>query len=67
MERIKRPPVANRDLWETLFGLVWSEDRRVTFVWIKGHAGDPNNAYVDHLSRVASRRDVCDDVAHVVP
>jgi ribonuclease HI len=26
----------------------------VTFVWIKGHAGDPNNNRVDRLARAAA-------------
>lgn len=47
-------PVKNRDLWERLFGLVWDEKRDVTFVWIKGHAGDPNNDQVDRLARAAA-------------
>jgi ribonuclease HI len=47
-------PVKNRDLWERLFGLVWDERRDVTFEWIKGHAGDPNNNRVDRLARAAA-------------
>ena len=47
-------PVKNRDLWERLFGLVWDESRDVTFEWIKGHAGDPNNNRVDRLARAAA-------------
>ena len=47
-------PVKNRDLWERLFGLVWDESRDVTFVRIRGHAGDPNNHRVDRLARVAA-------------
>jgi ribonuclease HI len=46
--------VKNRDLWERLFGLVWDERRHVTFKWIKGHAGDPNNQRVDQLARAAA-------------
>lgn len=47
-------PVKNRDLWERLFSLVWDGKRTVTFVWIKGHAGDPNNRRVDQLARAAA-------------
>jgi ribonuclease HI len=47
-------PVKNRDLWERLFGLVWDRRRNVTFVRIKGHAGDPNNDRVDELARAAA-------------
>ncbi|MCP9488114.1 MAG: ribonuclease HII [Gaiellaceae bacterium MAG52_C11] len=46
--------VKNRDLWERLFGLVWDGRRDVTFVWIRGHAGDPNNHRVDRLARAAA-------------
>jgi ribonuclease HI len=46
--------VKNRDLWERLFGLVWDRTRDVRFVWIRGHAGDPNNTRVDHLARAAA-------------
>jgi ribonuclease HI len=47
-------PVKNRDLWERLFALEADERRGVTFVWIKGHAGDPNNHRVDRLARAAA-------------
>jgi len=47
-------PVKSRDLWERLFGLVWDGRRDVTFVWIRGHAGDPNNHRVDRLALAAA-------------
>ena len=47
-------PVKNRDLWERLFGLVWDDKRKVTFVWLRGHAGDPNNHRVDRLALAAA-------------
>lgn len=46
--------IKNRDLWERLFGLVWDGTRDVRFVWIRGHAGDPNNTRVDRLARAAA-------------
>ena len=46
--------IKNRDLWERLFDLVWDGTRDVRFVWIKGHAGDPNNNRVDRLARAAA-------------
>ena len=46
--------IKNRDLWERLFGLVWDDTRDVRFVWIRGHAGDPNNTRVDRLARAAA-------------
>ena len=47
-------PVKNRDLWERLFGLVWDDRRNVNFVWLRGHAGDPNNHRVDRLALAAA-------------
>ena len=46
--------IKNRDLWERLFDLVWDGTRDVRFVWIRGHAGDPNNTRVDRLARAAA-------------
>lgn len=46
--------VKNRDLWERLFALVGDGTRAVTFEWIRGHAGDPNNHRVDRLARAAA-------------
>ncbi|MHB8333322.1 MAG: ribonuclease H family protein [Acidimicrobiales bacterium] len=47
-------PVANRDLWEPLFDLVLHGGRTVTFTWVKGHAGDPMNEFVDELATAAA-------------
>lgn len=58
--------VKNRDLWERLFGLVWDGGRAVTWVWIPGHAGDPNNHRVDRLARVAALSDALPDRFTVV-
>src|SRR5438874_1586543 len=41
-------PVLNRDLWETLAALVGS---RVTWEWVRGHSGHPENERVDYLAR----------------
>jgi ribonuclease HI len=54
-------PVKNRDLWERLFGLVWDGRRDVSFEWIKGHAGDPNNHRVDRLAQGAALSDALPD------
>jgi len=43
-------PVANRDLWEPLFGLALDRERTVSFRWVKGHSGDPWNDEVDRLA-----------------
>lgn len=47
-------PVANRDLWEPLFDLTLRGGRTVTFTWVKGHAGDPMNEFVDELATAAA-------------
>ncbi len=44
----KKEPVANADLWEPLVDAVEAGD--VTFVWVKGHSGDPMNDRVDALA-----------------
>lgn len=41
--------VKNRDLWERLDALCQEHD--VTFHWIKGHAGHPENERADQLAR----------------
>jgi ribonuclease HI len=47
-------PVANRDLWETLLPLALNGGRDVTFSWVRGHAGDPMNEFVDRLATAAA-------------
>ncbi|HUI05318.1 MAG TPA: ribonuclease H [Acidimicrobiales bacterium] len=56
-------PVANRDLWEPLIGLVVDSGRRVRLSWVKGHAGDTMNDRVDRLALEAagSQRGVSGD------
>lgn len=44
----QKKPVANRDLWERLVALCNS--REVTFTWIEGHAGHPENERCDTLA-----------------
>lgn len=48
----KKEPVANRDLWEELLKLV--NYHRVSFTWIKGHAGHPENERCDELATSAA-------------
>lgn len=56
--RTNKERAINIDLWERLLVLV--ENHSVTFTWIKGHAGDPNNERCDRLSYAALR---CTDLA----
>ncbi len=48
-ERIK-----NQDLWKRIDALIEKHD--VTFHWIKGHAGHPENERCDELARMAIPR-----------
>ncbi|WP_182111566.1 MULTISPECIES: ribonuclease HI [unclassified Actinotalea] len=43
-----RTPVKNKDLWQALDEEVRGHD--VTWVWVKGHAGDPGNERADALA-----------------
>lgn len=52
--RNAKEPALNADLWEQLLGLL--ERHPVTFVWVKGHAGHPENEHCDQLAVQASMR-----------
>ena len=43
-----KSPALNPDLWEQLLHLL--ERHKVTFVWVKGHAGHPYNERCDRLA-----------------
>ena len=44
-----RQPVKNRELWEALDDL--AQKHRIEWVWVKGHAGHPENERCDELAR----------------
>ncbi|MFT3951031.1 MAG: ribonuclease HI [Oscillospiraceae bacterium] len=44
----------NPDLWEKLLNLL--ERHTVTFVWVKGHAGHPENERCDELAVAESKK-----------
>ena len=46
--RTKSEPVKNPDLWKELYALC--EIHKVTFNWVKGHAGHPENERCDRLA-----------------
>ncbi len=46
-----KQPVKNRDLWQTLNAAI--KPHRVTWHWVKGHAGDPLNERADQLAVAA--------------
>ena len=43
-----KKPALNSDLWAKLLELL--EKHKVTFVWVKGHAGHPENERCDRLA-----------------
>jgi ribonuclease HI len=49
-----KKPAVNSDLWELLLDLV--EKLRITFRWVKGHAGNPMNERCDKLAVAAARQ-----------
>lgn len=49
-----KTPALNADLWERLLALV--ETHHVRFVWVKGHAGHPENERCDALAVQAAHR-----------
>lgn len=49
-----KKPALNADLWEVLLELL--KKHKVTFVWVKGHAGHPENERCDTLAVMESRK-----------
>ena len=49
--RTKKDKAQNIDLWETLLTLV--EKHKVSFKWVKGHSGHPENERCDELATIA--------------
>jgi len=49
-----RQPVKNRDLWEKLDHAL--RPHRVSFAWVKGHAGSKNNNRCDELAVAAAEK-----------
>lgn len=47
-------PVANRDLWEPLIELYLQRKDEISFVWVKGHAGNRMNEIADQLAVAAA-------------
>ena len=55
-----KEPVKNIDLWKRL--LKAKEPHQVTFTWVKGHAGHPENERCDQLATsAADGEDLLDD------
>ncbi len=52
--RGKNEKALNPDLWEQLLDLL--EKHKVEFVWVKGHAGHPENERCDELAVIESKK-----------
>ena len=48
-----RDPVKNRDLWEQL--VTAAARHKITWQWVKGHDGHPENERVDQLASLAAQ------------
>ena len=48
-----KKPALNPDLWERLLALL--DKHKVEFIWVKGHAGHPENERCDRLAVAESR------------
>ncbi len=48
----KKEPVKNADLWKRLLAAM--QHHEVTFVWVKGHAGHPENERCDELATTSA-------------
>ncbi|WP_028509868.1 ribonuclease HI [Ruminococcus sp. NK3A76] len=53
-KKADKSPALNADLWEKL--LILLEKHKVTFEWVKGHAGHPENERCDTLAVNESRK-----------
>ena len=51
-KKADKKPALNSDLWEELLRLL--EMHRMTVVWVKGHAGHPENERCDRLAVAAA-------------
>ena len=49
-----KKPVANQDLWEAL--LEETSRHKITWEWVRGHSGHPENERVDEAAREAAER-----------
>ncbi|OKH21419.1 ribonuclease HI [Hydrococcus rivularis NIES-593] len=62
-KRNKKEKAKNSDLWEQLLNLCAQHE--VNFIWVKGHAGNPENEYCDRLAvSAALQKDLPPDAAY---
>jgi len=49
-----KKPVKNQDLWKQLYAL--TQNKNITWEWVKGHSGHPENERCDALATTAITR-----------
>ena len=52
--RSDKSPALNSDLWEILLSEI--EKHKITYVWVKGHAGHPYNERCDKMAQAESAK-----------
>ena len=52
----QKQPVKNRDLWERLDAVVSTRLNGVKWIWVKGHAGDPQNEKADRIANEEAQK-----------
>ena len=45
-----KKPVLNPDLWKMVVALIKDKEHQVRFIWVKGHANNPENERCDQLA-----------------
>ena len=49
-----KEPVKNKELWTALWEL--TQDRKITWQWVRGHTGHPENERCDSLARAEIKK-----------
>ncbi|KXL53273.1 ribonuclease HI [Anaerotignum neopropionicum] len=57
--RNKKERASNEDLWERLLELL--KIHKVSFIWVKGHADNPENERCDQLARAALQKNTLEN------
>jgi len=57
-----KKPVKNVDLWKRLDAAL--SEHKISWEWVKGHAGHPENERCDELARVAASNPTLEDVGY---
>ncbi|AYN27440.1 ribonuclease HI [Buttiauxella sp. 3AFRM03] len=57
-----KKPVKNVDLWQRLDAAL--SEHKISWEWVKGHAGHPENERCDELARVAASNPTLEDVGY---